>query len=176
MQVNLGPSHRGVIDTVPKNPRDDFLGYNPRCLRRDVNKIPAAFTATNYTVDLIKNHDNITSFQFQLQGLAYDGNLGVHIGGHFTVGGDPGGDFFASPGEPSFHLHHAMLDRVWWIWQNQDIVKRQNAINGTITMNNDPPSRAATLDDDTDIGLLGPKIKLRDLMSTTGGKMCYVYE
>ena len=72
-----------------------------------------------------------------------------------------------------------MLDRVWWIWQLQDLKTRQNAIAGTLTMGNEPPSRNATLDDLTDIGVNGGPYRLGDLLTTMGGangKFCYIYE
>jgi tyrosinase len=28
--------------------------------------------------------------------------MGVHAGGHFTIAGDPAGDFYTSPGDPAF--------------------------------------------------------------------------
>ena len=49
--------------------------------------------------------------------------------------------------EPYFYLHHAQIDRMYWIWQNQDLAARQNAIGGTITLDNEPPSRNTTLED-----------------------------
>ena len=111
-----------------------------------------------------------------MQGDFPNGFLGVHTAGHFTVGGDPGGDLFASPGDPYFFLHHAMIDRVWWIWQNQDIAKRQYAIGATITLNNQPPSRNATLDDTLDLGFIGvDTITIRDASNTLGGPFCYIY-
>lgn len=95
--------------------------------------------------------------------------------GHYTIGGDPGGDFFVSPGDPAFFLHHAQIDRVWWIWQNQDLANRQNAISGTITLFDTPPSRNGTLDDLLDVGILGDPLAIRDAMNTVDGRFCYVY-
>jgi tyrosinase len=167
------------MDTIAKNPREDGLGYNPRCLRRDVNKNPAFYTTANWTYDLIANSDTIADFQAVMTGRNAPGGFGVHTAGHYTVGGDPGGDLYAGPGDPAFFLHHAMIDRVWWIWQIHDLSTRLTAISGTITMKDNPPSRNATLDDDTDFGLLGPSVKLGDLLATMGGhggKFCYVYD
>jgi tyrosinase len=111
-----------------------------------------------------------------MQGDFPNGFLGVHTGGHFTIGGDPGGDLFASPADPMFFLHHAMIDRVWWAWQNQDLSKRRDAIGGTLTVNNMPPSRNATLDDTITMGFVGvPELKIREATSTTDGPFCYVY-
>ncbi len=92
MSVNLGPM-AATISGVPSNSRLDGYGYNPRCLRRDVNVNSAAVTTTNYTYDLITNnlHSDIYWFQTVLQGQFDIGKWGVHAGGHFTIGGDPGG-------------------------------------------------------------------------------------
>lgn len=112
-----------------------------------------------------------------MQGNFAAGFLGVHTAGHFTIGGDPGGDLFASPGDPAFFLHHAMIDRVWWIWQNQDLEKRLYALGGTITLNNMPPSRNTTLEDTIDLGYVGSKVvTIREASSTLGGPFCYTYQ
>ena len=135
-----------------------------------------------------------------MQGDFPNNYLGVHAGGHFWVGGDPGksslslslnhqtrrispstnilpgGDLFASPGDPYFFLHHAQIDRTWWIWQNQDLATRQNAIAGTNTLFNFPPSANTTLDDLLDLGVLAPKMKIADAMSTRSDQFCYTYE
>jgi tyrosinase len=100
----------------------------------------------------------------------------VHTGGHFTIGGDPGGDLFVSPGDPAFFLHHAMIDRTYWTWQNQDVASRQYALDGTITVNNMPPSRNAVLSDTIELGYVGvPVVTIKDVSSTIAGPLCYVY-
>lgn len=43
----------------------------------------------------------------------------------FHVGGDPGGDFHWSPLDPAFYLHHAQVDRLYFVWQNLDWENRQ---------------------------------------------------
>jgi tyrosinase len=95
ISVNLGPV-LSILDNVPKNPQPDGLGYNPRCLRRDLNKYAAAVTGANYTYTLITTASNIDLFQNAMQGghpgdFFLEGRWGVHGGGHFTTGGDPGG-------------------------------------------------------------------------------------
>ena len=111
-----------------------------------------------------------------MQGNFPGGFLGVHTAGHFTVGGDPGGDLFTSPGDPYFFLHHAMIDRTWWTWQNLHPDLRTNVIAGTLTINNNPPSRDATLDDIIELGFNAPGITIREASSSIGGSpFCYVY-
>jgi tyrosinase len=111
-----------------------------------------------------------------MQGDFPNGFLGVHTGGHFTVGGDPGGDLFVSPGDPYFFFHHAMIDRTYWNWQNLDLAKRQFALAGTITLNNMPPSRNASLSDAIDLGYVGvPVTTIGEASNTLGGPFCYIY-
>ncbi|KAK5165792.1 uncharacterized protein LTR77_008715 [Saxophila tyrrhenica] len=178
MKVNLGPV-APALDFVVANPSTNGLGYNPRCLRRDVSAWAAERASTDKnTTDLITQNDNIEDFQNVMEGGFNQGLelLGVHTAGHFWVAGDPGGDLFASPGDPYFFLHHAQIDRTWWIWQNQDLENRQNAIAGTLTLNNNPPSRNTTLDDIIELGVNAPKgIKIGDAMSTLDGPFCYIY-
>lgn len=96
--------------------------------------------------------------------------------GHFTYTGDPAGDIYSSPGDPMFFLHHAQIDRTWWIWQMQDIATRQYAVSGTITFENNPPSRNGTLDDNINLGYNAGNITIREAMSTLAGAFCYTYE
>ncbi|KAK5712140.1 hypothetical protein LTR17_018095 [Elasticomyces elasticus] len=177
MKVNLGPLTPAYSD-IPANPQPDGLGYNPRCLRRDISKYVANLALKDTDIaNLIVNRTDIASFQDDMEGL-FNYNislLGVHTAGHYVVGGDPGGDFFASPGDPWFFLHHGQIDRVWWIWQNQDLKNRQNAIAGTITILNQPPSRNGTVQDVIDLGFLAPDITIGDAMSTLDGPFCYIY-
>lgn len=177
MVVNLGPVAPSL--KVQPNPQSDGLGYNPRCLRRDINKYAAAVTTANYTYDLITTNQEIYWFQTVMEGQPQLKKWGVHTGGHYTVSGDPAGDFYVSPGDPMFWLHHAMIDRVWWIWQMQDLETRLAQVSMTKTMMNIPPSENGTLDDLSGLGLLAEEVKVRELMSTMGGlggKFCYMYE
>ena len=100
MTVNLGPAG-GVLPYVTPNPDPSGLGYNPRCLRRDSSAWASKHASTDdKSVDLITKNKRIANFQLVMQGRFNIGlpELGVHTAGHFWVGGDPGGDFFASPG------------------------------------------------------------------------------
>lgn len=173
--MNLGP----VVVQGPginPNPLWTGLGYNPRCLRRDISQAAASgWTKDSDTVDLITKNTEPYWFFTRMQGDFPAGYLGVHTAGHFTIGGEPGGDLFVSPGDPAFFLHHANIDRVWWIWQNMDIKKRQYAVSGTLTVNNDPPSRNTTLQDTLDLNVVAPAITIEDSMHTLGGPFCYIY-
>ena len=174
--VNLGPAALalpGGTSAAAANPFD----YNPRCFKRDLTTALIQRYA-NFTsvVSLILNNNAIADFQLAMQGVPGSGSIGVHGGAHYSMGGDPGRDVFVSPGDPAFWLHHGMIDRVWWIWQNLDLAKRQNAISGTGTFLNLPPSANTTLDTVIDLGYAaGQPIAMRELMSTTAGPFCYIY-
>ncbi|KAI4674983.1 uncharacterized protein J4E88_007886 [Alternaria novae-zelandiae] len=173
-KINLGPIQTTVKD-APPNPQADGLGYNPRCLSRDISTQASNETRDEMVVDLIKNYPDILSFQNKMQNFT-QGVMGVHNGGHYTIGGDSGMDMFNSPADPAFYFHHGMIDRVWWTWQNLDLQSRQNSIAGTMTFLNNPPSRNATLDDVLSVGYVGsPNITIKDAMSTIAGPFCYVY-
>lgn len=74
-----------------------------------------------------------------------------------------------------FYMHHAMVDRVWWIWQQLDPAHRTYVIAGTQTMDNFPISPKATLEDYIDLGYNAGPVQLKTLMSTTDGPFNYVY-
>lgn len=95
---------------LPKNPQADGLGYNPRCLRRDISLQAANATSDYEVVNLIKNNKDIATFQAVYQGEFAKGSMGVHTGGHYTMGGDAGSDFFNSPADPAFYPHHVSMN------------------------------------------------------------------
>lgn len=98
--VNLGPIEPAYPD-APRNPMQNGLGYNPRCIRRDIsNWVGRTAMTDSLTADLIAQSKNVLSFQDTMQGGILQGLpiLGVHAGGHWIIGGEPGGDFFASTG------------------------------------------------------------------------------
>jgi tyrosinase len=171
--TNLGPV-QSLSKSVKPNPQANGLGYNPRCISRDINSYASAKTADAHITDLLLNYTTIASFQDRMQSAGPF--LGVHLGGHYTIGGDAGSDFFNSPSDPTFWFHHAMIDRVWWIWQNLDLEKRERAVAGTLTFLNMPPSRNGTLEDVLSLGHVGVEnITIGDAMSSVEGPFCYVY-
>ena len=58
---------------------------------------------------------------------------GIHGGVHIWVGGTMS-DAGVSPADPVFWLHHANLDRLWWVWYNSAPGNHQNpVIPGTMS-------------------------------------------
>ncbi|CAG8972828.1 hypothetical protein HYALB_00001247 [Hymenoscyphus albidus] len=169
MVITLGPI------TLPNPGSFGGLGYNPTCLKRDINPAFARRWSNWTSVLETFQWQDIGTFQDFLQGVGTRAG-GVHGGGHFTISGDPGGDLYVSTGDPAFYLHHAQMDRLWTIWQGLDPKNRQYKINGTTTMNNDPPSNVTQLGDFIDVGFAGGKnVTIHDILSTVRGPFCYVY-
>lgn len=69
---------------------------------------------------------------------------GIHFGGHSSVGGDVY-DIWTSPQDPAFFFHHAQIDRLWTIWQEQALASRLYAVSDTITYANSTFERPFTL-------------------------------
>lgn len=175
--VNLGPvslplNNGSVIGGGPGT----RLAYNPRCMKRDISAaVNMAYANATAIVHLLRQ-SNIADFQLVMQGIPGSGNIGVHGGGHYTIGGDPAGDVFSSPGDPVFYLHHSMIDLTWWVWQMLDFKHRRNQISGTQTFLDQPPSANVTLDDVVDLSYAGGgPITMRELMSVNDGPFCYTY-
>jgi tyrosinase len=156
MVVSLGPL-MSKANNIPKNPRADGLGSNPRCLRRDVNRNAALGATADRAYSLITESKDINGFYNGLLGQPPPKNdpypwgvsfplspptslpargdrlkltlwKQIHTAGHYVYGVDPGGDPAASPGDPVFYFHHGALDRLWWIWQMQDPENRIDAV------------------------------------------------
>jgi tyrosinase len=198
MSVNLGPVSLGLTNGSSVS-NGNGLGYNPRCLKRDLTDYSNQhFANASSVVHLILQNKDIYNFQMTMQGFPGSGDIGVHGGGkshipletqdssntnvrlpgHYSMGGDPGRDLFTSPGDPLFYLHHGMIDRTWWLWQQLDRKTRtsEKGINGTGTFLDQPPSPPTTLDTPIDIGFAaGPAVTMKDVMSTTDGPLCYIY-
>ena len=119
--VNLGP-----VAYAPEGP-DGGLGYNPRCLTRDLNLGFSNQTKPSDVLKVIEGPQDLGTFDTVLEALE-----GVHAGGHFTMGG-LGIDAFASAGDPAFYLHHAAIDRVWSFWQSIQPEERLEQVYGTGT-------------------------------------------
>ena len=82
-------------------------------------------------------------------------------------------DVASSPGDPSFFLHHGFVDHNWRLWQNNDIKNRLYQINGWATTTE--PKQPLTLDYTLSSFGFKPDVKVRDVMDTMGGYLCYSY-
>ncbi|KAL4808036.1 hypothetical protein BDV18DRAFT_158155 [Aspergillus unguis] len=174
--ANVGPVSVSLLVPGLVAQNGTGLDYNPRCLRRDINVDAASNTKMENVLELF-NLTTVAEFQSLLQGDFPNGYLGVHSGGHYTISGDPAGDFFASPGDPMFYLHHSAIDRVFWTWQNLDPEERTFVVDGPTVLPGlgiENPANA-TLDDLLYFDVLAEDRTIREVLDTTAGPLCYIY-
>ncbi|KAK4125815.1 tyrosinase-like protein [Parathielavia appendiculata] len=177
MVVNLGPVG-GLADTAP-GPMGG-LGHNPRGLKRDLGGAMNMRYANYTTVLRMLLQPNVDQYRIVSEGVPYTPEIGPHGGIHYTIGGDPGGDLFTSPGDPAFWVHHSQMDRIWAMWQALGLDGKRYTDLGSgsyahRTWENNPPSPLAELTDVIDMGYAAPSTTIGEVMSTTGGEFCYFY-
>lgn len=112
-------------------------------------------------------------------------------------------DPWASPGDPTFFLHHTWMDKIWWEWQAKDLPARLTDIAGPTTQTILPPpppnfpnqttpsshgwkrgvleeragdpGNVTTLGHILDVLGLVPNTTIADVMDIGGGTLCYEY-
>jgi tyrosinase len=196
---------------VPDGALSDFhLSYpSPHILRRNFTLQPYRGSKSPLTPDpnifanstftradveqTVTTHDgDFVGFQKQLEGTS-----SMHGAVHLIMGGDLGGDCPSdapsscrggptfSANEPMFQLHHAMVDKIWFDWQNHNPenkwafyggsiqANRTNVTDYNLYPNGHEPllSLNSTMPNDGlfDVANVG------DVIDTTGGYLCYVY-
>ena len=184
---------------------DHGLGYNPRCVRRDISlNTSQTEMKPSQVLKALDAGDSFEAFDKVVE--AADG---VHSGGHATIGGLQS-DAWASPGDPMFYLHHAQVDRIWTVWQGLNAARRVKQVYGTATAHNskwqnlvaqllplsysshesfheqrilrladharvEPPSPNVTLETEIPFGVLAANQTLENLASSIDGPFCYMY-
>ncbi|KAK8104063.1 Di-copper centre-containing protein [Apiospora kogelbergensis] len=93
---------------------------------------------------------------------------GPHGYGHNGIGGTMA-YVEISPSDPAFYMHHSYVDRVYRVWQNAD-VSRRTSISGLIA-----DGSPLTMDTPISIGGIRPDVRVRDVIDTLDGAMCYRY-
>lgn len=172
VQLHLGPFE--TEDGYADNLRPDAFRYNPRCLTRSLNNYMATTFTNQECVNRLLESKDIIDFQETLDyNPTMTGIVGIHGGGHNTIG-DVMSDFFASPQDPAFTLHHGMIDRLWAMWQAGN-VSRRHAMHGTSSIWNNPKTAPVTLDTVLEFGILGSPKTMRELMDPTAFNYCYRY-
>ncbi|KAF2026530.1 Di-copper centre-containing protein [Setomelanomma holmii] len=171
--INIGPIRPAMQDFVPV--MKNQLDYNPRCLRRDLTIAAAARFTDQALFDVLAGNHSSSIAAFQDEFQSPPGTLRLHGAGHFSMCGDAS-DVFSSLNDPAFYQHHALVNRVYWMWQalHPDLAR---TIAGTRTIRNTPPSPNATIHDPLDVGVLGEHLPIEDVLDTLGDTpLCYIYE
>jgi len=157
-------------------------------------EINTTFTKANTDYLINSFVGDFVSFQGYLEGIQ-----GPHGGPHLILGGDMSGTCPSNalppaciigakwtPDDPLFFMHHAMVDKVWYDWQNKD-PKNYWAYHGgsvpaffNVTLYPEYPNGAppflylnSTVPGD---GLLWQDKTIFDFMDTLSEDLCYIYE
>jgi tyrosinase len=77
-----------------------------------------------------------------------------------------------SPIDPVFFLHHAQLDRLWWMWQQRGLPRRLTEYHGPASAN---ATVGATIQDLLLFRGISEYIPVSYIMDTEGGHLCYRY-
>jgi len=172
--VTTGPFKNWVLNL----PSGTSLQRQTRCLQRKLNPQQATTWLLKRYEDDVKSKNDYGWMSLALEGDTQGGS-GLHGGGHFAVGG-AAGDVYTSNSEPTFYLHHGNMDRIWTQWQGTNPQRLQD-ISNTITPRNNflqpkpTPSGNVTLDFEVNLGPLGKPVKIRDIINTKSGLLCYEY-
>jgi len=166
-------------------------GFAPPAGVATTFEINNTYTTAAVNVALDNYTGNYTGFQSYFENI-----MGPHPGPHIILGGDMSGtcpDGLVapacvggqkwSPNDPFFFLHHAMVDRVWWTWQNEDPSNKDAFAGGSISIQVDPtvpitggPPALSTASIIPGDGLLPGGITVEQVLDTEGDYLCYTYE
>lgn len=152
--------------------------YQKRCFSRNLNQFVATHFQTADNLAAVENATSIAEFQALLDNATGEGRPGLHPFGHWTLG-PIGADIFASPADPAFWLHHGMVDKLWTEFQAKDPWARvygEDALAGTVTGFNIPPSANATLGHIMEWGPNEQQLPVGAVMAVGRGRFCYKYE
>ncbi len=111
--ITLGPFPFNLVFTgLPAT----WTQPNTRCMDRDLNDYGInTYDNATLVADFMAAVD-IVDVQTQMNSKNVGTtDRGLHGGGHYAVGGAMF-DFFASPQDPAFFLHHGNIDRIWNAW------------------------------------------------------------
>ncbi|KAL7281743.1 hypothetical protein ACG7TL_005061 [Trametes sanguinea] len=160
------------------------VSFTPEKVRALVEWTPGDFVGFQFAMEFPEAiRDRMRAFTSSWEDRTYS-----DLAGQCPEGSPP--DCFPQPtfsaNEPVFFLHHAMVDKVWSDWQSTDPAHNFWAFEGGSVQNitslqalHDYPNGMApplTLDSVIPADGMFPEVTIRDVMNTTGGYLCYVYE
>ncbi|CZR41691.1 uncharacterized protein FPRO_11281 [Fusarium proliferatum ET1] len=148
--------------------------YDPHCLARGWNngsENVGKMLSENYNKEAVAKVQEVKDYDHYRQKL----ESGPHGAIHSAIGGDMIPN--TSPNDPIFFLHHAQIDRLWSLWQQEDPKTRTMEFAGYKTQDQFDGTKPepASLDDMLLMHGLADDLKFKDLMSTQSSFLCYSY-
>ncbi|XEV04882.1 hypothetical protein FSHL1_010169 [Fusarium sambucinum] len=105
---------------------------------------------------------------------------GLEVQAHNSIPQFVQGDFYGltAPNDPVFYLHHAQVDRLWWLWQQQDAENRANTYQGperNVRVYGNESLIGSSLEDVISLGNVSKPVRVHDVMKTESQVLCYRY-
>lgn len=158
---------------------------NPHCLSRGF--IRGKFQDTlgsrvspTYIGKVLKSHDY--SHFFKLLEVSAHNAVPEFVNGDFLALSAPNGKALSSLhsfanrySDPVFFLHHAQLDRIWWMWQQADPEHRYDEFTGPKEDFRHNQSVNSSLEDILYGGALGDDVRVKDIIRVDTALLCYRY-
>ncbi|KFA68304.1 hypothetical protein S40285_07211 [Stachybotrys chlorohalonatus IBT 40285] len=142
---------RQFMAAIPEAGLQEMLGF-----AYDANVIAGIFT-----------HSTYLDFKGPLEGSPHGA---VHAG---ISGGNGDMGPMTSPNDPIFFLHHAQVDRIWWLWQ-QESPSRLYDYAGNLYPEPSTGMSAALTDIMPMLDLAADRT-VEDFMDAGNAELCYVY-
>jgi tyrosinase len=182
--------HGCVTDGILGDISPSYLegGYVTHCVTRnfDINSEDGEMHGKHYTPDILKDiietSETYNDFRERLENGPHR-HLHLGIGGEMPTISSTNGILFDKLREailtyldPLFFVHHAQIDRLWWLWQQRNPTKRNHEFFGSHeskdSMNG---SGAATLEDKIMMLGLAQDRPVHDVLTTSSDILCYKY-
>ncbi|KAF9648026.1 Di-copper centre-containing protein [Thelephora ganbajun] len=192
--------------------KDQIRAYpSPHHIRRNYSLFPFANSAfsgfmlnvTSFMPNSTMTRENVVHMVGGFDGdfigfhSYFEGLSGSHAGAHLIVSGDMGGlcpydreapECYAgakwTPNDPIFFLHHAMVDKLWYDWQNRLPMNKFAFGGGSVSAFGEfpaffefPTGAPPYLNFSSKIpgDGLWEDVSIWDVMDTRAGALCYVY-
>ncbi|KND91261.1 Tyrosinase [Tolypocladium ophioglossoides CBS 100239] len=153
---------RCVVDGPFSHLKLQYYGSHrrPHCLSRGFSDFPGRNASPAVVENVLASEDYETFF------LATEN--GPHNVAPLGIKGDI--DSFTAPNDPIFYLHHAQLDRLWFLWQMRRPKVRLGEYQGRAQ-----PNGLASLDEILSMEGLAKDVKVSEVMDTQDNELCYRY-
>ncbi|EWG41477.1 hypothetical protein FVEG_03589 [Fusarium verticillioides 7600] len=146
---------------------------NPHCLSRGFQGgEKKAQLEGRVTIDAINSVLGLQSYEKFVDAL--------EVQAHNSIPQFVRGDFYGltAPNDPVFYLHHAQVDRLWWLWQQQDIQGKTKTYQGpkqNTRVHANESLSGSSLDDIISLGNLSEPVRVYEVMATESEVLCYRY-
>ena len=188
-EVTVGHG-RCVIDGPFANLEVQYYNedHEPQCLSRGFLNSTSMAIAGSFirpaAVEAVLNESKYSTFLLRFEDGPHSA-IPISVKGEFSKFTAPNGkkpiqalmliyslSRLISATDPLFFLHHAQVDRLWWLWQQMDTEERLYEYGGR---SRDDSDAEAALTDRLEMHRLAPDVPVSEVMDTENGPFCYRY-